>query len=76
MGGVFTRDSVIWWLLLVAACLGYLKTVDAPPTEWTYEQWVNAGIFLSGWLIGKMQTSPRPHSEYGAAKITPQDLKP
>ena len=58
-----TRDSALWWILLAAAVLGYLKTAGAPPTQWGYEEWLNALIFLSGWVIGKMQSSQLPHSK-------------
>lgn len=53
-----TRDSHLWWLTLVAAVLSYLAADGRPPTDWTYTDWLKAGVAVSGWAIGKMQTSP------------------
>lgn len=65
-----TRDSVIWWLAILAAIAAYLGSAP-PPTDWTYPQWVQAISFVIATLSGKFATSPLPHSEEGDAKITP-----
>lgn len=53
-----TRDSRIWWLGVAAAVFAYLGADGRPPTEWSYPDWIKAGIAATGWLIGKLQTSP------------------
>lgn len=53
-----TRDSWIWWLTLAGAALAYLGADGRPPTAWGYSDWLKAGIAATGWLIGKLQTSP------------------
>ena len=68
-----TRDSALLWVLAAAAVFAHLKQVGVPPTQWDYQQWMETGTFLAAWLIGKMQTSDLRHSEYGKAKLTPDD---
>jgi hypothetical protein len=55
---MLTRDSVIWWVGLAVAVVGYLSAVDAPPTRWTYMQWLQAAAFVLAWVSGKLATSP------------------
>lgn len=69
----FTRDSALLWFLAFAAVVAYLAQVGTPPWYWDYKQWLAFATFISGWLIGKMQTSDLRHSEYGRAKFTPDD---
>ncbi len=65
-----TRDSALWTLAAVIACMGYLMTLP-PPTEWTYYQWLQTAAAAALWISGKLSTSPVSHSEEGDAKITP-----
>jgi membrane protein implicated in regulation of membrane protease activity len=55
---MITRDSYVLWVGLAAAILGYLVTAGAPPTEWSYMQWLQAGSVLLAWVSGKLATSP------------------
>lgn len=55
---MWTRDSMVWWLGLIAAAIGYLITAEKPPTEWTYMQWLQAASFVLAWMVGKLATSP------------------
>lgn len=66
-----TRDSKLFYLLLLAAIVGYLKTVPTAPNVWSYQEWLNALIFLSAWLIGKMQHSPLP-GEHDKETVSPR----
>lgn len=52
-----TRDSMIWWVLMIGAVLGYVATLPAP-TTWSYEQWMNAAVVIVGIIAGKLATSP------------------
>ncbi len=54
-----TRDSILLWVGIVGLLLGYLS-VNQPPTEWTYQDWIQFGIAITGWIIGKLQSSPLP----------------
>ena len=73
MGGLFTRDGAILWLGLALALLTYIVAAPNDIDVWTKREWAQFGIVGLSWLIGKLQTSPLPHSEYGDAKITPKD---
>lgn len=76
MGGLFTRDSAVLWLGLGLALLTYIVAAPKDISEWTTREWAQFGVVGFSWLIGKLQTSPLAHSEFGKAKITPQDYKP
>jgi len=52
-----TRDSMVWWLLMIGAVVGYLATVPVP-SSWSYEQWMNAVLVIIGIVAGKLATSP------------------
>jgi hypothetical protein len=58
-----TRDSLGLWLAAVAALVGYLVTAGDPPTQWTYQQWLQAVAFVAAWGVGKLQSSPLPGKE-------------
>lgn len=70
----FTRDSLLMYALAAGAALGYLATAPTPPTEWGYRDWLNALTVAIAWIVGKLQTSPLPHSTLGDAKITREDV--
>lgn len=53
-----TRDSKMLWVGVAAAIFAYLGADGRPPTEWTYGDWIKAGIAATGWVLGKLQTSP------------------
>lgn len=52
------RDSIILWLGLVVAVVGYLIGAAKPPTEWAYMEWLQAASFVLAWVTGKLATSP------------------
>jgi hypothetical protein len=52
------REAILFWVLLVAATIGYLLSAQKPPTEWGYMEWLQALAFVCAWLIGKLQSSP------------------
>lgn len=55
---MLTRDSMVWWLALAAAVVGYLITAEKPPTAWSYAQWLQAAAFVLAWLAGRLSNSP------------------
>ena len=69
------RDSIIWALAIGGAVVTYLIGAGKPPTEWSYGDWLQSFAFLIATVSGYLKTSPLAHSEYGKAKITPQDAK-
>lgn len=54
---MFTRDSVLWWLLIVGSVLTYLSNAPAPST-WTWAQWMQALSAVVGIIAAKLATSP------------------
>jgi hypothetical protein len=67
-----TRDSLLWWLVIIAAVGAYLATMPAP-TEWTWAQWCQTIAALAATIAGKLSTSPLPGSSDAPkdARITP-----
>jgi hypothetical protein len=59
---MLTRDSALWWLAIIGAVAGYLASAD-PPNHWTYQQWIQAAMFIVATVSGKLATSPLPHSD-------------
>jgi hypothetical protein len=57
-----TRDSVVLWLGVAGAVLGYLRSVPAP-WLWTYDQWIAAACAAVMGLFFKLQSSPLKHSD-------------
>lgn len=55
-----TRDSLVLILGFIAALIGFLMLNDNPPMLWTYKQWLQSGLFVVGWWLGKLGTSPLP----------------
>jgi len=53
-----TRDSMVLWLGLAIAVVGYLSTAAQPPTAWGYMEWLQAAAFVLAWVSGKLATSP------------------
>jgi hypothetical protein len=64
------RDSILLSIGILGAVIGYLISAGKPPTEWNYQEWLQAGSFAIGVLLAKLSTSPLPHSEEGDMKIT------
>lgn len=52
-----TRDSAVWWLLIVGAVVTYLSQMP-PPVDWTWAQWMQSIAALVGIIAGKLATSP------------------
>lgn len=52
------RDSLVLWLGLAVAVVGYLATAAKPPAEWAYAEWLQAASFGLAWVMGKLATSP------------------
>lgn len=69
----FTRDSMVLYLGLALAMLAYVVAAPHEIDDWTKREWAQFGVVGLTWLIGKLQTSPLPHSEFGEAKFTPKD---
>jgi hypothetical protein len=65
------RDSLVLSLAIIGAVFGYLIAAGKPPTEWNYQEWLQAGAFAVGVISAKLSTSPLPHSEEGDMKVTP-----
>lgn len=57
-----TRDSVLWWLLIVGGVLAYLSQSPSP-TTWSYPEWIKALSMLVSTVAGKLATSPLPGAE-------------
>lgn len=53
-----TRDSVVWTLAILGALVTYLLSAGAPPTEWTYQQWLQFVAAAIATVSGKLATSP------------------
>lgn len=65
---MLTRDSWVWILAFIGLLLSHLITAQAPPTEWSYMQWLQfLSTFLAG-VVGWLSSSPlaganTPHKE-------------
>ena len=64
-----TRDSLVWILVFFGAVVGYLVTAKTPPTEWTYNEWLQASMFLLATLTAKLQGSPLQLSYKGQRQV-------
>lgn len=69
----WTRDSALFYLGLAGVIVGYFAAADQPPNLWTFKEWMQFALVPIGWLIGKLQSSPLAHSEFGSAKLTVED---
>lgn len=58
-----TRDSILWWIVIVGAAATYLATMPEP-WQWTWAQWMQTVAALAATVAGKLATSPLK----GAAK--------
>lgn len=63
----FTRDSLVWWFAILASVIGYLTSAEKPPTEWTYNEWLQSLSFVVGVVSGKLAASPLKLSYAGQA---------
>lgn len=64
-----TRDSWLWWMLMLGSVFGYLATAP-PPIDWTWQQGCNAAVVVLGILAGYLRQSPLKKSEDGSY-VTP-----
>jgi hypothetical protein len=51
-----TRDSAALTIAAILAALAYLGTMP-PPTEWTYQQWLQTAMAAVMWISGKLSSS-------------------
>lgn len=72
--------AVVVGLSALQTCDPHVTNCAASPTNFAYygipEKFaplLRLGALIVGIVSGVMKTSPRPHSEYGEAKITPKD---
>lgn len=65
-----TRDSMIWWLGIIAAVLAYLSASESPAV-WAYTDWVQAAAFVVATISGKLATSPL-RGEHDAFRVDPK----
>lgn len=68
---MFTRDSAVLWLGFAGVIAGYFAAAEQTPNYWSFKEWMQFAIMVIAWAVGKLQTSPLPHSTEGDAKITP-----
>lgn len=62
---MITRDSLVLWLGLGVALVGYLITAAKPPVAWSYMEWLQFASFLLAWVAGKLATSPLKGEDEG-----------
>jgi len=51
-----TRDSILLYVGAVSAFLTYIAV--KPPTQWDYQEWIQFGMAVCAYIIGKLQSSP------------------
>lgn len=66
---MINRDSLVLWLGLGLALVGYLITAAKPPVAWSYMEWLQFVSFLFAWAMGKLSTSPLK-GEHDDRKVT------
>jgi hypothetical protein len=64
------RDSIVLTLAVLGSVLGYLIAAGKPPTDWNYQEWLQAAAFGVGVIAAKLSTSPLKHSTEGDMKVT------
>jgi hypothetical protein len=69
------RDSIVLYIGLGLALLTYVAAAPKDIEAWGVRDWAQFGVVGLSWLIGKLQTSPLSHSQFGSAKITQDDYK-
>lgn len=71
---MFTRDSLVWWVGIIAAVVVGIGTLGTTATEYgipvSWLPYIRLAALVMGIVSGKLATSPLPHSEEGDAKIT------
>lgn len=55
-----TRDSLLLWLAIAGTIVGYFAAADKPPNLWNFHEWMQFGVMLIAFLMGKLQVSPLP----------------
>ena len=68
-----TRDSALLYLGAVSTIITYVLASPKDLPEWNLRDYLQGGLLIVSWLMGKLQTSPLAHSTYGKAKLTPDD---
>ena len=68
---MINRDSLMFWLLLAVAVVGYLTTAGKPPTQWGYMEWLQAVSFVLAWVTGKLMGSPLAGNTTSPERQTP-----
>lgn len=53
---MLTRDSWVLVLIIIGAVAGYLVTLP-PPVDWSWAQWMNCVVFVSGLIAAKLSGS-------------------
>lgn len=53
-----SRDSIVWTLAILGALVTYLLSVGTPPTDWSYQQWLQFVAAVVATVSGKLATSP------------------
>lgn len=65
------RDSAVLWVGVGLALVGYLTTAETPPTQWTYNEWLQFASAALACLMTKLQHSPLPGKPDGNS-VTPR----
>jgi hypothetical protein len=73
---------IVGALSALRACDPHVTNCVTDPSTLAYygvpDAWLPAlrlGALISGIVSGVMKTSPQPHSDFGKAKLTPEDRK-
>lgn len=68
---MLTRDSWIWIITFAALLLSHLITAGKPPTDWTYNEWLQfLSTFLAG-VVGWLSSSPLAGAKTPLAETKP-----
>ena len=59
----FTRDSALWWLLLLLPLITFVQSSDAWIADWDGKHWLQFVAYVATTAIAKLQTSPLSHSD-------------
>jgi hypothetical protein len=70
-----TRDSALLYLAFAGTVMSYFVAAEETPNHWSFREWMQFGLMLTSYVWGLLRSSPLRHSEYGSAKITPEDTR-
>ena len=68
-----TRDSALLYLTFAGVVIGYFVAAEQTPDDWGFRDWMQFLAMVVAWGVGKLQSSPLPHSEHGSARNTPNN---